>query len=103
MRLLQQLLILEQRARIGRVILARSELQRIDEDTCHHAIAAITRRGEQAHVASVQIAHGRHEGDAQAGAAPLQHLRAHGIDRGQRFHRACGIRSNVPEPDTRRI
>src|SRR5580700_9115035 len=61
--LLEQVLIIRERTRICCVVLARTELQRIDEDTCHHAIRATTRGLEQAHMAGVQIAHRRYERD----------------------------------------
>jgi hypothetical protein len=80
------LLIFRQSARIGGVVLARSELQRIDEYARHHAIAAITRRREQTHMTGMQIAHRWHERDREERVTPFLNAFANGGDRGDSFH-----------------
>jgi hypothetical protein len=68
--LLQQLAVGVEGARILVEVLVGPELQRVDEDADDHAFAQLARLVDQADVAGVQIAHGRHERDGLARAAP---------------------------------
>ena len=55
-------------ARIGGEILVRAELGRIDEDRGDDMVRAPPRLGDQRHMAGVERAHRRHEGDRAAAA-----------------------------------
>ena len=62
------------RARIGRVVLLRTELQGIHEDAHHHAVGARPGEVHEGEVPAVQVAHRRHEGDDLARFRPAPDL-----------------------------
>ena len=74
------------RARVQRVVLVRAELGRVDEDAGHDVVGVLAREVHQREMAGMQVAHGRHEADAQALAAPVADLRAQPVDGGVRDH-----------------
>ena len=59
-------------ARIGREILARRELRRVDEDRHHHSIRAPACQPHQGEMARVQRAHGRRQRNRLAPGAPAR-------------------------------
>ena len=70
---LEQRRVVVRGARVGLVVLVRAELQRVHEHARHHAAAVQVRGADEARVPRVQVAHGRHEGDAFARHAPTVH------------------------------
>lgn len=60
-------------ARVFVQVFAGAELQRVDENARHHEVGSLRRLGDQRYVAAVQVAHGRHEGNAFAFAAGAGH------------------------------
>ncbi|MCY1455367.1 hypothetical protein D9M71_724980 [compost metagenome] len=65
----QLLLVGGEGARVLVEVFAGTELQRIDEDAGDHEVGALTGLGHQCGMPGVEIAHGRHQGDALAFAA----------------------------------
>ncbi len=80
--LLQLLDVCLQRARVFVEVFVGAELQPVDEDRRDHRVAVLARQAHQAQVALMQVAHGRHEGDAVLAAQ----LVAQFLDRGDDFH-----------------
>ena len=68
-----------QRARILVEIFALPELQAVHKHAHHNVFGGGTRLGDQCQMACVQVAHGRHEGDAVDGFAPSAQL-GNGVD-----------------------
>ncbi len=60
-------------------ILVGAKLGGVDKHTDHHRIAMLRRQAHQAEVAFMQIAHGRHQADGGALAAPGPGPLAHGL------------------------
>ena len=60
--------------RVGLEILVRAELRRVDEDAQDHTVGTPGRLIDQREVAIMQKAHGRHQAEAQAFAAPGANL-----------------------------
>ncbi len=71
---------------IGRKVLPRRELGRIDEDAGHGPLGALAGAAHQRQVPLMQGAHGGDQGDPLALGAPAAHPRSelgHGADGGQ--------------------
>ena len=69
----QFLLVGDQGARVLGQVLVGTELQRVDEDAGDHEVGALAGFLHQGDMPLVQVAHGRHEGDALAFAARTRH------------------------------
>ena len=72
----QRLLVGPQGAGVAFEVLPGGELQGVDEDRNHQAIAALPRLAHQLQMAIMQVAHGRHQPDILTGLAPLAQLPA---------------------------
>jgi hypothetical protein len=90
--------ILLRRARIARVVLVRAELGRIDEAADHDARGMAPCDPDQREVALVQVAHGRHEGDALVAQAPGMQRSAQVGDVFDDLHQSypCSVAGNSP-------
>jgi hypothetical protein len=69
-------------ARVGGKVLVWSELCRVDEDRRHDPVGLFSGQPREGEMAFMQRAHGRHEGDAPAGAAPIGDRAPEGFDSG---------------------
>ena len=83
---LQGLAVLFQGTRIALEILAGAELQGVDEDTGDDAVAGLSCLFDQGQMPGMQVAHGRHEGNALAGLFPLADVPAQGRQLGYLEH-----------------
>ncbi len=84
-------------ARIGSEILARAELGRVDEDRRCDMRRLPLRLGDQRHMAGMERAHGRHQGDAAAAAAKPRHRFAQRLDLTDDLHRPDASDRACPE------
>src|SRR6185369_1854719 len=85
-------------ARVALQVLARAELDRVDEDREHQDVAAGACLAQQRGVTLVQIAHGRHKGDALAVALERKGQMLHVLDVADNLHeKECSSVGNSPD------
>src|SRR4051812_36185802 len=78
-------------ARVGGEILVRAELFRVDEDRGDDLVPASPRLGDQGHVAGMERAHRRHQGERAARSAQRRHRLAQRLDVTDNLHRFAAL------------